>query len=196
MLLDDKVKLYGMTGRCISARDNIVIKTTKAVHLLSATAWAGGAISMQALSFLKLSLDDPATISVVAYCLHFIDTWVVMPGLAGCILTGFFYSIFTSLGFFKHAWITYKWIVSACAAFWGTMFWGPWGDNLIAFLEPWGLAPLLLFVRGCILPVSFWQAALQTTLIFSMLIISVYRPLTWIGLYRGLFGRYRERAAG
>ena len=72
------------------------------------------------------------------------------------------------------------------------MFWGPWGDQLTAFLEPYGLAPLMLFVRGCILPENFWQAALQTTLIFSMLIISVYRPLTWRGLYRSLVLRQRE----
>ena len=192
-MLDEKVRRYGTTGRGVSARENIVIKTTKAIHLLAATAWAGGAISMQALSFLKLSLDDPATISVVAYCLHFIDTWVVMPGLAGCVLTGIFYSIFTSIGFFKYTWIAYKWVVCACAGFWGTMVWGPWGDQLTAFLEPYGLAPLMLFVRGCILPENFWQAALQTTLIFSMLIISVYRPLTWRGLHRSVASRRRER---
>ena len=191
-MLDERVRRYGTTGRCISAWDNIVIKTIKAIHLLAATAWAGGAISMQALSFLKLSLDDPATISVVAYCLHFIDTWVVMPGLAGCVLTGLFYSVCTATGFFRHAWIAYKWGVCACAGFWGTMFWGPWGDQLTAFLEPYGLAPLMLFVRGCILPDNFWQAALQTTLIFSMLIISVYRPLTWRGLYRSLVLRQRD----
>lgn len=192
-MLDEKVRSYGTTGRGVSARENIVIKTTKAIHLLSATAWAGGAISMQALSFLKLSLDDPATISVVAYCLHFIDTWVVMPGLAGCVLTGIFYSVFTSIGFFKYTWIAYKWIVSVCAGFWGTMFWGPWGDQLTAFLEPYGLEPLMLFVRGCILPENLCQAVLQTALIFSMLIISVYRPLTWRGLHHSAAIRHRER---
>lgn len=192
-MFNEKVKRYGTTGRGVSARENTVIKTTKAVHLLAATAWAGGAISMQALSFLKLSLDDPATIAVVAHCLRFVDTWVVMPGLAGCALTGLFYSLCTSIGFFKYTWIAYKWVICACAGFWGTLFWGPWGARLTAFLEPCGLAPLLRFVRGCILPESFWQAALQTALIFSMLIISVYRPLTWRGLRRSVESRRRAR---
>ena len=150
---------------------------------------------MQALSFLKLSLEDPATAAVVAACLHFIDTWVVMPGLAGCVLTGLFYSLFTAIGFFKYTWIAYKWVICACAGFWGTLFWGPWGDRLIAFLEPCGLAMPLRFVRGCILPETFWQAALQTALIFSMLIISVYRPLTWRGLRRSAESRRRARRA-
>lgn len=53
----------------------------------------------------------------------------------------------------------------------------------------------LRFVRGCILPETFWQAALQTALIFSMLIISVYRPLTWRGLRRSAESRRRARRA-
>ena len=85
-ILNDKVRHYGTTGRGISARENVVIKTTKALHLLSATAWAGGSFSMQALSYLRLTQGlDEATQAHVAFALRFIDTWVVMPGLAGCI---------------------------------------------------------------------------------------------------------------
>ena len=73
----------------------------KALHLLAALAWAGGAFSMQALGFLKLGMDDPATVKLVEYCRYIVDSWVVMPGLIGCVLTGLFYSIFTSLGFFQ-----------------------------------------------------------------------------------------------
>ena len=96
-IFNEKVRHYGITGRGISARENVVIKTTKAIHLLSATAWAGGSFSMQALSYLRLSGGlDEVTQAHVAFALRFIDTWVVMPGLAGCILTGLFYSLFGS----------------------------------------------------------------------------------------------------
>ena len=115
----------------------------------------------------------------MAFALRFIDTWVVMPGLAGCILTGLFYSLFTSIGFVHFFWIGYKWLISLCAAFWGTLFWSSYGNELISLAESYGLSPLLLFIRSCLLPESFWQAVLQTILIFSMLLISVYRPLTW-----------------
>jgi hypothetical protein len=178
-MLRDAVKSFGTTGRGVSARENIILKTMKAVHLLSATAWAGGALAMQTLGFLRLNtLEDPAFAAVVQYCLHHVDTWVVMPGLAGCLLTGIFYSWYTAFGFFKYLWVGYKWIVSLAACFWGTLFWGPWGDTLIAALVPHGLDAPLRFVRSCILPEDIWAAILQSALIFSMLIISVYRPLS------------------
>ena len=186
--LNDKVRNYGTTGRGVSARENIIIKTTKAIHLLFATAWAGGAFSMQALSYLRLTGGlDSETCAVLAMTVHHIDTCIVMPGPAGCILTGLFYSICTSIGFIRYFWIAYKWVISCCAAFWGTMFWCPAGDALIAECrqDGWLLAAdLLAFIRSCLLPENFWQAVMQTALIFSMLIISVYRPLTWRHLVR------------
>lgn len=178
-MLSEMVKKYGAMGKGLSARDNIVIKGMKALHLLAATAWAGGALSMQALAFLKLSSADPAFAAQVGQCLHFVDTWVVMPGLAGCLLTDLFYSTCTAIGFFKFAWIGYKWLISLCAGFWGTVFWGPWGDACIRLLAPWGLDGPLRFVRACILPESIWEGALQLAIILSMCLISVYRPLSF-----------------
>lgn len=176
---DDKVRKYGTTGRGISARENVVIKTTKAIHILFATAWAGGAFSMQALSYLRLTGHlDTNTAHIFQVAGHAIDTCIVMPGLAGCVATGLFYSLCTSIGFFRYFWVGYKWLISMCAAFWGTVFWGPWGDAWIADSQGTVLAIFLRFVRSCLLPESFWQAVLQTVLIFSMLLISVYRPLT------------------
>ena len=151
----------------------------KALHLLAALAWAGGAFSMQALGFLKLGMDDPATVKLVEYCRYIVDSWVVMPGLIGCVLTGLFYSIFTSLGFFKFAWVTFKWIISFCAGFWGTFFWLPVGDRCIEWLTPMGLDWPLRFVRSCILPEELWASLVQVAIIFAMALISIYRPLTW-----------------
>ena len=91
----------------------------------------------------------------LAFALRFIDTWVVMPGLTGCILTGLFYSLFTSIGFVHFFWIGYKWLISLCTAFWGTLFWSSYGNELISLAESYGLSPLLLFIRSCLLPESF-----------------------------------------
>lgn len=140
---------------------------------------------MQALGFLRRSLDDPAVAAQVAYCSYFIDTWVVMPGLLGCILTGLFYSMRTSIGFFKFAWIGYKWLISLSAGFWGVLFWGPWGDELIATLQPWGIDWPLRMVRACILPQNIWTGLLQTAIILSMCLISVYRPISFRVWLRG-----------
>lgn len=172
------IKKYGSLGKGRSSPDNIIIKSTKALHLLAAIAWAGGAMSMQALSYIRLTTPDAALAEHAAYCLYFVDTWVVMSGLALCILTGLFYSIFTSIGFFKFFWIGYKWSVTLSAGFWGILFWMPWGDELITWATPYGLDGPLRIVRACILPENMFEGGLQVLVILSMCLISVYRPLS------------------
>ena len=174
----ENVKTYGLRGKGYSIPDNVVIKTTKALHLLSATAWAGGALAMQALSYLKLTAEDPIRLALIQECLRFVDVCVVLPGLAGSLVTGLIFSTFTSIGFFKFFWIGFKWCVACCAGFWGLMFLGPWGDRLIVWLDGYGLDVPLRLVRSCILPENLWQGALQLAVIFTMCLISVYRPLS------------------
>lgn len=179
-MLDKYVKSFGLRGKCYRFRDHHLIKNMKAVHLLSAIAWGGGAFAMQALNILRTSAAGDVPAEMIARCSWFIDTWVVMPGLFGCILTGLFYSIFTSLGFFRFAWIIYKWLISASALFWGLLFWSGLGDAIIAWLGNSALAGLLLFVRGLILPNSVWASILQTCIILSMCLVSIYRPLSFL----------------
>lgn len=179
-MLDKYVKSFGLRGKCYRFRDHHLIKNMKAVHLLSAIAWGGGAFAMQALHILRTSAAADIPPEMIARCSWFIDTWVVMPGLFGCILTGLFYSIFTSLGFFRFAWIIYKWLVSASALFWGLFFWTGVEDALIAWLGNSVFAGFLLFMRGLILPNSVWASILQTCIILSMCLVSIYRPLSFL----------------
>lgn len=178
-MISDIVRKYGIKGKGFSLRDNRIIKNMKAVHMLAAIAWGGGAFAMQALGILERSLSDKPSSTLVAHCAHFVDTWVVMPGLFGCILTGLFYSLFTSIGFFRFAWIAYKWLISASACFWGLLFWSRLGDRLILWLDGYGMAAPLLFIRSCILPENIWGTVLQTSIIMSMCLVSVYRPVSF-----------------
>lgn len=172
------VKRYGLRGKGYGFRENSLIKNMKAVHMLAAIAWGGGAFSMQALGFLRRSLNNQDLAAHVAYCSHFIDMWVVVPGLFGCVLTGLFYSLCTAIGFFKFAWIGYKWLIACMAGFWGVLFLGPWGNDLIILLRPYGVAWILEFARACILPENIFAALLQTFIIMSVCLISVYRPIS------------------
>ncbi|MDE7240626.1 hypothetical protein [Desulfovibrio sp.] len=178
-MLDKYVKSFGLRGKCYRFRDHHLIKNMKAAHLLSAIAWGGGAFAMQALNILRTSAAGDVPSEMIARCSWFIDTWVVMPGLFGCILTGLFYSIFTSLGFFRFAWIIYKWLISTSALFWGLLFWSGLGDGLIGRLGNSVAADFLLFIRGLILPDSVWASIVQTCIILSMCLVSIYRPLTF-----------------
>ncbi|MDE5833411.1 MAG: hypothetical protein K2H64_10625 [Desulfovibrio sp.] len=176
---NDEVKAFGLRGKGYRFRDNNILKNLKAIHMLSAIAWGGGAFAMQALHLMRASIDDNAAAAIVASCSYFIDTWVVMPGLLGCLLTGLFYSIFTAIGFFRFLWIIYKWIITLNACVWGLTFWSSLGDKLIQWLSQYDAQAPLLFMRSLILPDSLWAIVIQTAIILSMCLISVYRPLGW-----------------
>lgn len=178
-MFDNVIKKFGTRGKGYRWRDNKLIKGMKAFHLLAAIAWGGGAFAMQALALLRQSQTEPTAEAIVAYCSWWVDTWVVMPGLLGCLFSGLFYSIFTAIGFFKFAWIGYKWLITASACFWGLLFWSGSGDKLIAWLAAYDLEQPLLLVRSCILPDNIWGILLQTAIIFSMCLISVYRPVSF-----------------
>lgn len=178
-MLDKEVRIFGIRGKGYRFRENHLLKNMKAFHILAAIAWGGGAFAMQALHVMRTLCPDQAVIKIISQCSYFIDTWVVMPGLLGCILTGLFYSLFTAFGFFRFFWIIYKWIVTINACFWGLIFWSSLGDRLIAWLATYHLQAPMIFMRGLILPDSIWTISLQTIIILSMCLISVYRPLGW-----------------
>ena len=180
----DILHKFGIRGKGYSFRDNRLIKNLHALHVLSAIAWGGGAFSMQALGFLARSMPAGAEAAQVAYCSYFIDTWVVMPGLAGCFFTGLFYSLFTSIGFTRFAWIAYKWLITLSAGFWGLLFWSGYGDWLIQAWKGMWLDGLLIFIRACVLPENVWAGLMQTAIILSMCLISIYRPLNFKFIFR------------
>ena len=134
---------------------------------------------MQALGFLGRSLPPGPERDLVGACSHFVDTWVVIPGLTGCVLTGLFYSCLTAIGFFRFAWIGYKWLIACSAGFWGTLFWGPWGAEITQALQPYGLDGFMRMMRWFVLPENGWTALLQTAIVLSVCLVSVYRPLSF-----------------
>lgn len=67
---------------------------------------------------------------------------VVIPGAIGSLLTGLLYSLFSNWGFFKHNWLTFKWIVTVTAILFGTFFLGPWETAMMEISGKIGLASL------------------------------------------------------
>lgn len=177
--MNKDVKAFGAKGKGYRFQENYLLKNMKALHILSAIAWGGGAFAMQALHFMRTMEANSDISGIISQCSYFIDTYVVMPGLFGCIVTGLFYSIFTAFGFFRFFWILYKWIISVNAGFWGLIFWSSAGNRLIERLAFWHLDTPLRFMREMILPDSIWAIVIQTLIILSMCLISIYRPLGW-----------------
>lgn len=172
-------------GRGLYIVDN-PLKLLKTLHLLAAICWVGGAFSLMVLAGLRtVHREESHMASLINECIHYVDVGVVVPGVIGCIVTGFIYSVCINFGFTKFFWIFYKWVICLNAFFWGTTFLGPWSDTLFALSVQWGFYDSLNFVHDCVMPQTSWGGVAQFLLLLSMVAISVYRPTSWTNWYEG-----------
>ena len=118
-------------------------KWLKGFHLVAAACWIGGALSLVLLYFLKSGVDNPGVLYGINQAIHHVDmVVVVIPGALGSLLTGLIYSWFTRWGFFKHGWVTLKWIVTVGGIVFGTFWLGPWETRMMELSGELGLAAL------------------------------------------------------
>jgi uncharacterized membrane protein len=119
------------------------VKWLKGFHLIAVSCWIGSAVSLLALYFLKSGITDGNVLYGVNRSIHQVDmNIVVIPGAVGSLLTGLIYSVFTHWGFFKHSWLTFKWIVTVSAILFGTFFLGPWETAMMDISGKIGIASL------------------------------------------------------
>jgi hypothetical protein len=100
------------------------IKILKMFHILFAFMWIIGGIAL----CLGLLLVFPKTgdeLYMRSLMLKIIDDFLIIPGATLVILTGVIYGVCTSWGFFKHRWLTVKWIMTITQALIGAFILGP-----------------------------------------------------------------------
>lgn len=160
------------------------LKLLKALHLVAAAAWMGGAFSLMALAALReVHMEEREIADLINLCIYYVDVSVVVPGIVGCILTGLIYSAYTNFGFFKFFWIIYKWFITCNAFFWGLTFLGPWSNDLFRLSVEWGVYDILNLVHDCVMPQTSWGALAQFLMLSSVAAISVYRPVSMFNWY-------------
>lgn len=147
----------------------------KTVHLVCAIAWIGSAIVMNTLRHL-VDVDSAEAMYYIAVVLEAIDMDILVPGAVVCLLTGIVYGIFTHWGFFKHRWLTIKWVLTVFMILFGTFYMGPRvKDNvLVAAQIMTGNGDIATYwhnVADC-----EWSGALQVFLLAVIIIISVFKP--------------------
>ena len=159
-------------------------KWLKAVHLMFAAIWTSSAITLIALQ-VSLSPGSGGELYGILRAGKFIDDFLIIPGALGSLLSGLVYSIWTNWGFFRHRWITLKWIINVGGILFGTFFLGVWLNSLPPIAAEKGLGALAdpLFVHNRAMNLG-WGSVQTTSLILAM-VISVIKP----------WGRKRESAA-
>ena len=85
-------------------------KWLKAVHIYSGCVWIGCATVLSVMPYFVHPESD-GELYGIQYTLDFIDLFILVPGAIGTFLTALIYSIWTNWGWFKHNWITVKWVI-------------------------------------------------------------------------------------
>ena len=148
----------------------------KILHLLAVSAWVGGQMCLILLSIMRASMADVADQYAIVLAIEAIDEIVIVGGAMGTLITGFFYSLLTNWGFFRHRWLTVKWIVTVSLILIGIFFLGPWASQMadIAVAER-----AAAFVNDDFLAAeknSTIFGNIQFCLAVGMVIISVKKP--------------------
>jgi len=150
------------------------VKTLKLVHLLFVVMWIGGGIAL----LLGLFLSNPENISeyYMKYrILMILENYIVIPGAMGNLLIGFVYGFFTKWGFFKHKWITLKWILTIATILFGLFFLGPWLIHIMEMLTPHESKVLSSETLHAYIYLSK-LGSFQIVILLFMVYLSVFKP--------------------
>ena len=106
--------------------------------------------------------------------MDFIHIFVIIPGAIGVLLTGVVFSLWTNWGWFRHNWISVKWVICLYGVGFGTYPLGPWMSGLDRISQEKGLAaladPTYLHNQTMLYTFGTFQAA---TLIFAVFITAL-----------------------
>ncbi|UQZ88606.1 hypothetical protein C4J81_05050 [Deltaproteobacteria bacterium Smac51] len=157
----------------LNARGQRVLKI---LHLITAGLWVGGAV---ALNLMNASLgpgQSGAELFGYDMARKFVDDFIIIPGAMGCLLTGLFISWLTPWGFFKHSWVTVKWILTVTCILFGTFILGPMINGQPPISEALGLEALADPVYQANRNNNQLLGGLQLLAIFFMVAISTLKP--------------------
>lgn len=153
-------------------------KALKTIHLITASCWVGGSLTLGLIYFLKRGIESPEAVYGINKAMHHIDvTIVIIPGAIGCLITGLFYSLFTKWGFFQHQWITIKWFVTISAILFGTFYLGPWIGDMIRLSAEGDVSASSEYLK--IQRLHFIFGNIQALSLIILVYLSVYKP--WKG---------------
>ena len=150
----------------------------KGIHLTFVCTWIGAAASMLLVTsvFRASPPTEGESLFAVNSAIKLIDDFIVIPSALGCLLSGLVYSLFTNWGFFRHHWVTVKWVVTLATIIFGTFWLGPWLNGMTAISGKIGLTalsdPEYLSMRQLNTTFGYIQVAVLIATVF----ISVFKP--------------------
>jgi len=151
------------------------IKILKMIHIIFAFGWLIGGITLCLLVFI-ITPTSGDELFMHSRILQIIDYYFIIPGALGALITGLVYSIWTNWGFFKHRWITVKWVMIIIQIISGTFILGPCIDENVVIANQFRDAALFDVVFLNNLQITKTLGTIQTVMILFLVIISVQKP--------------------
>lgn len=109
------------------------MKNLKILHLLFVMIWVVGVIAMTILYLLAPQSGDE--LYMMLRIVRFIDDALVIPGAVLTVVTAIVYGMWTNWGFFRHRWVTVKWIASLAIIIVGTFYFSPILDRSLEIAD-------------------------------------------------------------
>lgn len=150
------------------------MKILKTCHLIFAMMWVVGVMAMAIINLIEPRSGDELHMSL--FISRFIDDILVIPGAILTVVTAIIYGIFSNWGFFKHRWITVKWIVSILIIIVGTFYFSPKLDRCLEIADQMRDAAFQNAELITNSQISLVGAFVQAFLLLSLVIISVFKP--------------------
>lgn len=150
-------------------------KILKMFHILFAFCWIIGSMSICLLLFITLPQSGDE-LFMRSRTLQIIDDYFIIYGALGSLITGLIYSIWTNWGFFKHRWITVKWIMTILQILFGTFVLGPFINDNVIIADQLRDAALTDTIFLDNLHISQLWGSVQMTLLLLYIFISVQKP--------------------
>lgn len=147
----------------------------KIIHLTLAAIWLSSGFALVLLA-LFLTPEKGNAIYGTTLAMKFIDDFLIIPAANGCLLTGLIYGIWTHWGFFKHRWVILKWIITLYGIIVGTIWLGPWMNEMAAITGQLGNKALTNADYLSIRQQNIFWGALQVATLFVALGVSVLKP--------------------
>lgn len=151
------------------------VKILKMFHITFAFGWLIGGLALCLLLFVTHpgSGDE---LYMRSRILQIIDDWFIIIGAVGAFVTGLIYSIWTNWGFFKHRWITFKWVMIVLQTLAGTFLLGPRINDNVAIADRLRDAALTdpTFLEN--IRVSQILGSIQMALVLVVVVVSVQKP--------------------
>ncbi|WP_203558177.1 DUF2269 family protein [Bacteroides sp. 214] len=151
------------------------VKILKMLHIFLAFCWIVGGLTLCLLVFITHPQSGDE-LFMRSRILQVVDDYFIIYGAIGSLITGLIYSIWTNWGFFKHTWITVKWVMIVLQILFGTFVLGPCVNDNVILADQLREAALTdpVFIEN-IRMTQLW-GTVQTALLLIVIIISVQKP--------------------